>query len=62
MEFDVLTECTWCNTRTYCTEDVVEKNGHQMVVHFCKECYEEIEETLEWANNYSGGKSLKEGE
>lgn len=53
MKFDVMTECISCNERKLCNEIPTEYEGKQMVINFCKECHEEIEEIQEWAEKYS---------
>ncbi|CAM2078883.1 MAG: hypothetical protein NSGCLCUN01_03091 [uncultured Clostridium sp.] len=53
MEFNVMTECIACNERKLCNEIPIEYKGKQMVINFCKECHEEIEEIQEWAERYS---------
>jgi hypothetical protein len=42
MEFSVIIECTCCNTRTNCNEEIAIVNGQQKMMNFCKDCYEEI--------------------
>ncbi len=44
MEFNFITECTSCNQRKPCNEEIIEIDGEQRLINFCKECYEEIEE------------------
>ena len=53
MEFNIMTECIACNERKLCNEIPTEYKGKQMVINFCKECHEEIEEIQEWAEKYT---------
>ncbi len=51
MDFNIVTECISCSQRKACNEEVVEVDGKQRVINFCRECYEEIEEIQKWASS-----------
>ncbi|MBY0755044.1 hypothetical protein K5V21_06195 [Clostridium sardiniense] len=51
MKYDVLTECTCCNDKTLCSEEVIEVDGVQEVLHFCEFCDKEIQDILDYYNN-----------
>lgn len=53
MEFNIMAECISCEEIKLCNEIVTEYEGKQMVINFCKECHEEIEEIQEWAEKYT---------
>ncbi len=53
MKFNIMTECTSCNERKLCNEILIEYEGKQRVMNFCKECDNEIKDILIWANEYS---------
>lgn len=53
MEFNLMTECIACNERKLCNDIPTEYEGKPIVIHFCKECEEEIEEIAKWAEEHS---------
>ena len=48
MAFNFIIECTCCNKRTNCNEEIAIVNGQQKMMNFCKDCYEEIKEIKEY--------------
>lgn len=50
MEFNTITECTCCNIRTYCNEEIIDVDGEQKMLFFCEECYEDIKDIEDYFN------------
>lgn len=50
MKYDVLVECTCCNEKTLCREELIDDDGIQQVVHFCEACDKEIQDILDYYN------------
>lgn len=48
--YNNLTECTSCNEKLLCREELINYGGTQKVTYFCKECDKEIDEILEYYN------------
>lgn len=53
MGFNVMTECVSCNERKLCNKIPTEYEGKQRVIHFCKECEEEVAEISKWVEEYT---------
>lgn len=53
MEFSVISQCVSCNERKLCNEVITEYEDKKIVMNFCEECDNEIQDILNWANEYN---------